>query len=35
MAQPKVVLKAAEAPGGAPMERNPDVRDRDSLRDPR
>jgi quercetin dioxygenase-like cupin family protein len=28
MAQPKVVLKAAEARGGAPMERNPGVRDR-------
>ena len=28
MAQPKVVLKAAEALGGAPMERNPGVRDR-------
>ena len=28
MAQPKVVLKASEALGGAPMERNPGVRDR-------
>jgi quercetin dioxygenase-like cupin family protein len=28
MAQPKVVLKAAEARGGAPMERNPGARDR-------
>ncbi|HZD70213.1 MAG TPA: dimethylsulfonioproprionate lyase family protein [Actinomycetes bacterium] len=28
MAQPKVVLKAAEAQTGAPMERNPGVRDR-------
>ena len=28
MAQPKVVLKAAETLGGAPMERNPGVRDR-------
>jgi quercetin dioxygenase-like cupin family protein len=28
MTQPKVVLKAAEALSGAPMERNPGVRDR-------
>ena len=28
MTQPKVVLKASEALGGAPMERNPGVRDR-------
>jgi hypothetical protein len=29
MAQPKVVLKAAEALGGAPMAGSPGVRDRE------